>query len=62
MVTYKRRIASEQDRFGGYAMQPSGKTVTDETAAPVTERFAFRTSLSIRKRTAPRTKRNARKR
>ncbi len=44
MVTYKRRIASEQDRFGGYAMQPSGKTVTDETEVPVTERFAFRTT------------------
>ena len=31
MVTKKRRIVSEQDRFGGYGMQPALKTAVDET-------------------------------
>ena len=30
MVTTRRRITSEQDRFGGYGIQPSGTVTIDE--------------------------------
>ncbi|MDE6398192.1 MAG: hypothetical protein K2L51_02620 [Clostridiales bacterium] len=43
MVTVKRRIATEQDRFGGYGIQPTVKTVTDETETAYNERYSFRT-------------------
>lgn len=43
MVTVKRRIATEQDRFGGYGIQPYAGTVTDETETTYNERYSFRT-------------------
>ena len=47
MITAKRRITTEQDRFGGYAIQPSQKLTFDENLenAPLTDsdrRFDFR--------------------
>ncbi|WP_251617346.1 hypothetical protein [Pumilibacter muris] len=47
MITAKRRITTEQDRFGGYAIQPSQKITFDENLenAPLTDsdrRFDFR--------------------
>lgn len=48
MVTTRRRITSEQDRFGGYSIQPANKSVLNEneTETPSVEMersFSFRT-------------------
>lgn len=48
MVTTRRRITSEQDRFGGYGIQPSGTVTIDEpqTETPSfmqSDRYSFRT-------------------
>ncbi len=49
VTTARRRISTEQDRFGGYGIQPSGKAVADETAkentSTETERFSYRTVM-----------------
>lgn len=44
MITTRRRITNEQDRFGGYGLQPVNKVVQNETETSASnERFSFRT-------------------
>lgn len=43
MITTRRRITNEQDRFGGYGLQPVNKIVQNETEKSV-DRFSFRTA------------------
>ncbi|WP_251546123.1 hypothetical protein [Pumilibacter intestinalis] len=49
MVTTRRRITNEQDRFGGYGLSPAQKSVTfeEETETPAAQRenrISFRTT------------------